>query len=182
MSPNGTVQARPRGRLSAREHLKRSASIAASRARGRTWPEIALEHGVSLRQVQRVAAEWEREKHDIEGVDPFAEIRSTLALLRQVVADMAKIEESADNHAAHIGASRLKVETTMRRLELMFSLGLVKSPAIVDLEKQTAEVFQELAYLAQHHNVSDDFLTDVLDLSTRNSAAQRSPLELGVGA
>lgn len=178
--PTQNVVSPPRPRLSSRERAARDAEIVASAARGRPQARIAAEHGLTVRQVQRVVASWRCDRHgDAAWIDPVEEIRATLELLRQVVADMAAIEERPDNDAAHIGASRLKIEAALRRQEFMQALGLLpRQLGTLRAADEMAQLFREFAALAEEHNVSNEYIEALHSLAERSKRIGRSPIAL----
>jgi hypothetical protein len=104
-----TSNVAPSGRpRTSRERAARDTAIWASCARGRTQAEVAAEHGLSRRQVQRILDACERDGLGTGiTIDPVAEVLAVLKIHRQAVVDLARIEETADNHAAQVGATRL---------------------------------------------------------------------------
>jgi hypothetical protein len=157
---------RPRPR-SSRERARRDAAIFQSAARGRLQADIAAEHGITTRQVQRIVAAF-RADGEQEWVDPIAEVSATLELLRQAVADMARIEEGADNHAAHIGATRLKIEARIRRQELMQALGILpRELHALTAAQEMVEIFKEFSGVLNRYGVPDEALRELERLADR---------------
>jgi hypothetical protein len=142
--------------------------VVASVARGRPRAEVAAEHGITTRQVHRIVAAWRGDQQRDTWLDPIAEVQTTLELLRQAVADMAKIEERADNHAAHIGATRLKIEARLRRQELMQSLGILpRQLRALTAGQEMAEIFREFSMVLDRYGVPDDALRELEQLAAR---------------
>jgi hypothetical protein len=154
------------------------AAVVASLHRGRLQADVAREHGISVRQVQRIVASWEGRCEPQDWIDPIAELRAALEMLRQAEADMAAIEEKPDNDAAHIGATRLKAELNERRIHLMQVLGLLpRTLAAVPVEHDLQQMLREFGEILQRHQVPHEALRELAELA-RRSSGQRRPLSL----
>lgn len=147
------------------ERAQRNRQVIASLARGRRQAEIAAEHALTVRQVRRIAAEGQDALFD---GDPTEEIAAAVAFLRQAIADMAVIEESPDNHAAHIGATRLKLQAHDRLLGLLAQIGVIpRQLGALGAERQMQEMFRELAAVAEEHDASDELVRALLSFAER---------------
>jgi hypothetical protein len=115
-------------------------------------------------------------------IDPVAEVLAVLKIYRQAVVDLARIEETADNHAAQVGATRLKLDTALRRLDLLRELGLLpRRLSAMTFGQEAATLFDEMGRILQDHGASEEMLADMQALTERASAASR-PRELAVAA
>ncbi|WCB95491.1 hypothetical protein DSM104299_04239 [Baekduia alba] len=111
-------------------------------------------------------------------MDPVEEVRAVLELHAQAVADLAKIEENPDNNAAHIGATRLKLESAVRRLELMRDLGLLPNHLrTLRAGDEMSMLFQHFADVLIRHKASDEMLKELEGLASR-AAAVSAPIAL----
>lgn len=155
-------------RLGRREKVSRNAAVVASVHRGRSQRDVADEYGITDRQVRRILSTWEAALGESGWIDPIAELRAAIAMLRQAEADMAAIEEAPDNHAAHIGATRLKTEINERRINLMQVLGLLpRNLAAIPVEQQMQAMFRDFAETLRRNDVSDEVLEGMLELAER---------------
>jgi hypothetical protein len=164
------------GRSSRRVAL-RDAGVVADRARGMTWPAIALKHKLSVRRCQEVVQAWREDGLGDDIIDPIAEVRSVLDLLAQAVEDYATDEQKTKHDGVRVGARHRKIEAAMARFDLLQSLGLIPKPKVIALEREMQQVFAAFGDVLREHGASEEMLEAMADLSERQ-LAHRPTLEL----
>lgn len=158
------------GRSSRRIAL-RDAKIIQSRARGKSWIAIARDHGLSVRGCQRIVEAWRKDGLGVDDViDPMAEVRALIELLGQAVEDFATVEERTKHDGYRIAATREKIDAATQRFQLLQVLGLIPRPHVVSAERAMQAMLKEFAAIVERHNVPDEALQEILDLSERRLA------------
>ena len=115
--------------LTARERADRDARIVAARLRGRTWPSIADEFGVTPRQAQRVVAGWRERQPGLQARDGVVELEELLAIQTQAIADLAELSERDVQASVKVAAITRRVEIAERRLVFQRSFGTLRAEA-----------------------------------------------------
>jgi hypothetical protein len=152
---------------SSRTVALRDAGIIADRARGLTWPTIAMKYKLTVRGCQKIAQSWRDDGLGDDVIDPIAEARALLDLLAQAVEDYAALEERTKHDGVRIAATRRKIDAALTRFELLQALGIVPHPRAIAAEREIQQMFGEFAELARSFDLPDDFLGALLELADR---------------
>jgi hypothetical protein len=102
--------------VTASERRRRDGAMAADRARGLTWPQLADRHGVSERTARRAVEAWYSRHPATLDVDPDQVVRDTLTSLEQSIGDYALLALTAKGEAA--GAQVLRGVDEVPRADL----------------------------------------------------------------
>lgn len=111
-------------RLRAAEKAMRDALIVQRVHESWTWPMIAEESGISVRQAQRV---WEsfRDQASPWDVDPSVYVEELARGYRITVGQFTALAATADNTAAAVGALKGANDAREKMMALMQSVGIV---------------------------------------------------------
>jgi hypothetical protein len=148
------------------------------RARGKSWPSIALEHSLSVRRCQQIVEQWREDGLAASRtIDPLRETHDLLDLLAQAVDDYATLEQRTKHDAVQLGARKQKLEAAFARFDLLQLLGLIPRPAAITAERGIQDMFREWAQLAEEFDVPRGYLEAVLNLAERGFPRRGAALE-----
>lgn len=166
--------------MTAQERADRNASIFEARIRGFGWTEIALEHGVSKRQAQRIHADvCQASPKQRVRRDPEEAVEELLAGYDAAIADYAALARDSKHDGTRLGALRGRIEMQVAKFEAMMATGVLPSSlgqvaAVID-GRQTAE---KIIAVFDRHGVSMEAKREVRLALDPASADARQGLEL----
>ncbi len=151
--------------MTASERRRRDAAIVGDRARGLTWPELAGRHNVSERIARRAVEAWyRRAPAELDGLDPDAVVRETLAMLEQSIGDYALLSLTATGEAVRLGAMKARDDAARHRLLVLQSVGwLPPDWQRWRYAQEERKLFERLVdVLRRRPDVPDDVVTELL--------------------
>lgn len=134
--------------------------------------EIGQELGRPASTVRDIHKRFMEAGDPDRALDPMEPITEHLELLTQVqIRASEAIDDAEAGSPALIGALKLIVDTSERRLEMMRVLGVLPTQlGALSAERRMQEMFREFAELAREHEASDDLVTAMLALAERRVA------------
>lgn len=158
----------PTPSLTASARAERNRRIAAARAAGRAWAEIAAEFSISERTARR--AEREHLAAAAAGSDGLA-LLDPAALLRQVLdvhvwalARLGEVAGRADNTSAEVGAVRSRAATARDLLALLSHVGLLPAgPAGWSADVELRAAAAAMVEVARRRGIPPDEILAELD-------------------
>jgi len=110
------------------ERAQRNAGIAAARAAGRSWREVASEFGISASQARQVVVdqrEAQGPRAPVLDVDPNAVIAEVVGVHQWAMAQLRTLAASADNDSARVGAAKGAAAVGGQLVALLARAGLL---------------------------------------------------------
>lgn len=141
--------------LSAAERVERNRRIAAAKAAGATWPEVADAFGVSEKTARRAAAEHAATAAPPADADLDAEtlVRRVLQVHDVALDRLERLAARADNDSARVGAARSLATVSVSLLDVLGRLGLLNDPALSRYYAEMRRAGVGIVLLARRHNI-----------------------------
>ncbi len=106
---------------------RRNAAIVASRLQGKTWAEVAVEHGVSSSRAREIVADARdagEEGDALLNVNPTAVLSRVVQDHEWAIRRLRELAEAPDNTSAAVGAARSVATVGRQLLEVLAVTGL----------------------------------------------------------
>lgn len=148
--------------ISRRERDSRNVAIAAARAAGRPWREVAAEHGLSIRQASRAEQEAlaDAALREAADVEPLRLLGEVLSVQQRALAVAVGLAESAKREDTRVAAARAAGSLASGILSGAAAVGLVPNApaswAKLRGLRESAEII--LAVAADESKISEDVL------------------------
>jgi hypothetical protein len=139
------------------QRARRNAEVFSARARGLTWPTIAVRFNLSERQCRRVCAEHRAESGSLGDIDAADVIRETLDGYDAAIEDLALLAESSTHDGTRLGPIRARLDAVRSRWELLHAVGVL--PANLGQlwpEFDAARVARQIVDVLDNHQVSPE--------------------------
>jgi hypothetical protein len=149
-------------RLTAQQKVQRDAEIISDRARGLSWPTIALRHKLSERQCRTIWAEYREQQRAFSDTDPIDAVLDAIATHDAVIEELALLSESANQEAVKLGAIKARLAALHAKALLMQAVGLLPADlGLLRREIETRWVAETIIGTCKKHNASIEFLRDL---------------------
>ena len=146
----------PRTVLPAAERADRNRRIAAAKAAGATWPEVAESFGVSESTARRAAAEHAASAPSHGSADEYnadAIIRRILRGHRVAMERLEPLTRRADNDSARVGANRALYGAAASYATVAMTLGVIGDPGLARFYSEMQRAARAVITLAERHDI-----------------------------
>jgi hypothetical protein len=155
-----------------RHHIAQRIAIERAKAAPMTWAAIAAEEGLGISTVRNLHRKYMA--YAQEAPDSKDLVDEHLFMLSEIISEMASMVEHGDNSASKIGAAKVLVETTVRRIELLQAAGRVPRRLYVANEHRgMAAMVEDMAQVVTRHEMSDEVIVELRAVVARHDPALR---------
>lgn len=107
------------------ERARRNTEIVEARARGLSWPTIAVASGLSERHCRRVVADFRASAPRLHDTDPVEVIEDALHQYRDAAEELALIAGQTGNESVRVGAIKARLDCLRSTTALMQEVGVL---------------------------------------------------------
>lgn len=140
------------------EQYRRNLEIVMDRARGKTWPDIAELHGVSVRRARQIHTAWRAEYRTLRHHDPMEIVDDMLDGFTADLADLTKVVEKApDGSPAQVGAINARRAVRKDILILLQAIGVMPNDlGTMRIHLETTVLVERVVAVFERFNLGEE--------------------------